>query len=653
MTYSAKTIQKSMAITVMAAASSLGWMSCTNRPTEIVAGATTQIRVPDFLKTVGVVVQLGGQVKHCDAFPVVDGSVTLPSTLGVIPPSDADAAPSEAVTVHILGFRSEQPRFLTDCLVTPDTGEDDVFVVRRRRVTYVENKIAYLPLPLRESCSDVSCAPDQTCIGGGCEPIDVDPATLQAYRDEFVFGDTFTCFSVGLCMDEGTLLPVALENADDCTFKAFFPPGVDPIDGVIGNLNVRIVYDTFGVEILDVDPMEGFIPDNDDPFKFKLAPNMCEHVYKKGRIASLKAGVLCPAKTPLQPICTEDLKNIQNGSYGTSGTVGNDFCSYTGATLQPVESALYVLFDNSQSMAQYFGPDGLSFAVETGIDNPIAARTKVAFDFMLPRTGCMDFPPNATVGFGAVDDVREPIGNELNNLGNVQANDPALFMHPAMTFAYNELAAHQSEKGTSNASDFNRRALVVIGNRDFEPMACGPDSPTLAADALANDGLHTYVVGLPPPTAGQNVTADGSAIATAGGTTFFDATSNEAEALKAFGDVVNDLGSCLYEPPPASVFTDQLLPDPAKLSYLDPITGARIDITRDTACLDGASSANGYHQDGAGSPIRVCGAACDALRQTLSDTAILYGASMQKAPNIPIQVSVRCDQLTTIQAGNP
>jgi hypothetical protein len=50
-----------------------------------------------------------------------------------------------------------------------------------------------------------------------------------------------------------------------------------------GELNVRLFFDTFGSEILDLDregsdgnEQEGFnIPDQGDPLAFRLAPNLC------------------------------------------------------------------------------------------------------------------------------------------------------------------------------------------------------------------------------------------------------------------------------------------------------------------------------------------------------------------------------------------
>jgi len=64
--------------------SSFGLLGCTaTEPTEIVAGVSTQIRVPDDLKAVGITVTSRGQPVFCQSYPVTEGLATLPATLGL------------------------------------------------------------------------------------------------------------------------------------------------------------------------------------------------------------------------------------------------------------------------------------------------------------------------------------------------------------------------------------------------------------------------------------------------------------------------------------------------------------------------------------------------------------------------------------------
>src|SRR5690606_12160149 len=129
------------------------------------------------------------------------GQVTLPSTLGSIPAEEGELA--EPITIQVLGFASEDPPYAADCIgPPPEPGTDGqgVLVLRRRRLTYASDRIVYLPMPLRESCADKACPDDQTCIGGECEPMEIDSSTLVDYRDDLIFGNTNTCFSVSRCM---------------------------------------------------------------------------------------------------------------------------------------------------------------------------------------------------------------------------------------------------------------------------------------------------------------------------------------------------------------------------------------------------------------------------------------------------------------------
>ncbi|MCA9618088.1 MAG: hypothetical protein KC731_03645, partial [Myxococcales bacterium] len=416
-----RSLRQILSATVLATAALTTWAACSTKPTEIVAGVTTQLQVPKYLKTVGIAVQLGGRLVFCEAYPVYDGSVTLPSTIGVVP-AEGDS-PTEPVTVQILGFRTEQSQFANDCIANiPDVGDDEdgdgtpeVMVVRRRRLPYDPDRIVYLPMPLRESCAEVRCGDDETCLGGVCEPADVDPATLEDYDDSFVFGNTNTCFDPSRCLPEQALVPALLEDEAKCTYRVPWP--MDAPAPTPGDMNVRIVYDTFGTEILDLDPIEGFImPDPQDPLLIQLAPNMCEGVVKKGRMLAIQAAPLCPAKRPLQPICDGALSAIVQAQNAVVGGGQESLCTQA-SLLVPTESALYVLMDRSQSMSEFYGPDGLNVAINTPLENPIAKETRVGLS-PLPATSCdaeNQFATNLLVPFGKVDAVRAPIGSFLGD----------------------------------------------------------------------------------------------------------------------------------------------------------------------------------------------------------------------------------------------
>ena len=170
--------------------------ACTaQEPTEIVGGVMTQIKVPEYLKAVGVLVQVEGEVKFCEAYPVTEGRTRLHATLGVL--GTTGLTPSDTVTVQVLGLRTELSEFDSDCVFErfePDEPDSlEVLVIRRRRLTFQEGRILFLPLPLKESCADVRCdSPDQTCIGGRCVTMDIDSSTLPDYQPSLSFGTTNT-----------------------------------------------------------------------------------------------------------------------------------------------------------------------------------------------------------------------------------------------------------------------------------------------------------------------------------------------------------------------------------------------------------------------------------------------------------------------------
>ena len=107
-------------------------------------------------------------------------------------------------------------------------------------------------------------------------------------------------------------------------------------------------------------------------------------------------------------------------------------------------------------------------------------------------------------------------------------------------------------------------------------------------------------------------------------------------------EVINDLGSCLYDAPSSGTFEGDVLPDAANLSYLNPIDATRTDVPKNDACTDG-STASGWNQEGPGEPVRICGQACNDLRAMLNDVSLSYALLGQAAPRIPVQVTVPCN----------
>lgn len=620
--------------------------ACTTPATEIVAGMTTQIQVDKDLAAVGVVVRYGGQLVSCRSYLLDDGTVTLPSTLGVVPQDGREDEVLQPVTVTVVGFRTvEQGQAFDETCVAeiPKADAPEVVVIRSRRMPYTKESILYMPMPLRESCTGVVCGDEETCIGGKCESIDVDPGSVVDYKDSFVFGNTNTCFSVSRCLPGGVTQPAVLVDPATCTFKYPVPPGAEPPAVAPGQLNVEVVYHTMGTEVLDLDDKEGFVfPDENDPLTFRLAQNLCESNYQTGKIVGVVASPVCTAKRALQPICEGDLADIQSGSRspraGSGGGAEVELCTL-GTPLVPTESALYVLLDRSNAMRELYGPEGLEFAINVPLENPVAARTQIGLSFLpagMSACASTSIPPE--VGFEDPLVVRNEIADRLADPATLLSDDPQLFLDAAMNGAYGALAALMP----TESQTFNRRAVAIVGNRDLQ-QHCGasPGDPiTLATDALANEGIYTYVAVLDAPAGapqfGDDPQASAAAIATAGGTQVFDAIVDETEGALAVQKVLNDLGSCVYDPPSGNAATVA-----SHLIFVDPVTLQRSDVARNDACNSEAAAVDGWGVESNGR-IRICGAPCASLRTTLTNTAAYFAALGEPAPRVPIIAAVAC-----------
>ncbi len=643
-------------------AGSFGLASCTTPTTEIVAGLTTQIRVPDELKSVAVIVTSGGRNIFCRGYAVNEGVVKLPATLGVAPSEDRDGVPPEPVNVSVIGLRIPLPdTFDVDCFVSPpdvqtdriENGDvSDVMVVRRAALQYTEDRILYMPVPLKESCTDVRCPLSESCVGGKCVDSALDGATVVDYRDELIFGRSNTCFSPERCLPAAATPLAVLTDAATCTYRFPVPPGQDPPPTSPGALNVEVLYASGGTEILDLDDREGFtFPDPNDPLTFRLAQNLCESQFlepETPKILGVYAAPLCPAKTPLQPICEAELAGIQAGERSPLIQIESEFVCTVGSPLQATESLLYVLLDRSASMADLFGPEGLQFAVDIPLQNPVAARTRLALSWLPAAAG--ECPSGAgyltpEFGFDDVEALRDPLAAALGDTATLLADDPILNLDGAMAGAYDALHAIND----SVSATFNRKAVVVIGNRDLVGECGGAPfdgAVSLASAALGDaDPIYTYVAVLEAPSGAAQFNdpspqASAAAIATAGGTEVFDAVADEAEGALAVQKVLNDLGSCLYDP---MSLNPQLQERVQHLSFVNPVTQVQTLIPRVAGCDAPDSPVDGFNID-SNQQVVICGQPCDTLRETLTQTAAYFAALGVTAPAVPVMPGMKCSE---------
>jgi hypothetical protein len=647
----------------LAALSGLSLLGCTaDEPTEIVAGVSTQIRVPDDLRSVGVVVQVGGRVQFCQTYSVTEGLVRLPATLGVLD----ERVERGPVTIQILGLRTEDSAFESDCVaVKPESLEKELMVIRRRRLSFVSDRIVYLPLPLKDSCRDkLDCEDDETCIGGKCVSAEIDAETLPDYDDSLVFGNTNTCFDGNTCMPKGSTVPVVLEDPETCTFQAVWPDDLPRPQK--GGLNVRLFYDSFGSEILDLDApslkqdqREGFsFEDEDEPLRFRLAPNLCESNYQADKVLAVDASAFCPAKRALQPLCDDYIApdpRVNSRSPGSGGGEGDgEGGEYTNseptgtctlAGLRPVESVVYVLMDRSDSMYKFFGMGGLEFAIGLPLASPVAKRTKIGFDFLPPEADQCGTRAYATplVPFGNVEAVRLPIAEILGGAELLPNDPPRFYLDAALLGAYQGVSAVPA-----TGQRFNRRAVVVLSNRDVLNGACSEvDALTLAQNARAQaDPVFTYAVALDEGEAGALPSA--TALAEAGGTTVFNGVTDEAEGALAVQKILTELGTCLYEVQRADAGGEKL-PTSSSISYIDPRSPSDegADVPHNAACAEDApSDVSGWNQ-GPDGLVRLCGEACEDLRELVGDVGEAHLALQHIAPPVPLVVTAPCDEFVS------
>jgi hypothetical protein len=163
--------------------------------------------------------------------------------------------------------------------------------------------------------------------------------------------------------------------------------------------------------------------------------------------------------------------------------------------------------------------------------------------------------------------------------------------------------------------------------------------------------IDTYVFSLrnafESPVAVQARIDAAKAFATSTGATVFNAEgsassdTNQAKLAAAQGlaQIVSSVSSCVYDKPAS--FTDATK---GTLS-LKPGPFAPIPLTLDTTCTgaSAASTANGWGFDQDGKHIRVCGAACKSIRDSITLNELLTVQQNQSGPAESNQVLVQLD----------
>ncbi len=587
--------------------------------TQFTVGLTTQIVVPDDVQSVRITASSGGNRGFCQTYPVVDGKARLPQSLALAP--DVASNPSDQVTVTVMGFtvskdRIDKEQTFDECTIPtvsatdastedPSSAPPNARVLRRSKQGYITNRNLYVPMALKYSCYGVDCTGDQTCKGGVCQASDVDPTTLPDYDDALLYGTSSACFDSSLCL--GDAVGASVIDASQCIYEV--PTGSSLKD--VG-MNVRVIYDRYRVEVLDLDDTEGFkIPDAaNHPNRFQLAAGLCAGTGPT-KILSVAASRTCPSKNAFQPLCA-----------GDSAT----------RTLAPAPSAIYLLVDQDLSMVDYLGPTidptaNLKVALGLALQDPVFMTTTLAVRRVPdPGTECT----STTYGNGKFTTF-DP--NATPNLLDPLLTGPVATTGLALDALLAPAGAYGVNWGGPPAS-FNKRAVVLATNRLLDPSDtsnCGPGATAAAVKTASQAGIDTYAFSLrnafESQTAVQARIDAAKAFGAASGATVFSAEGgassdpNAAKLASAQGlaQIVSDVASCVYDKP-------QNFIDATKGTLtLKPGPFAPVPLTADSSCISSAASttANGWGLDKDNLHIRVCGAACTTIRSAIETNQLL------------------------------
>ncbi len=671
----------------------VGWAGCKPKQvTQYVTGISTQVAVPRDLKAVRVEVSVDGVVQFCRGYRVYDGKVQLPRSLGSFAATD-DAITRGPITFTVSGVTDADLNndFFGAC-TTAKVGDASVRIIRRSRQPYIRDEILFLPMPLAFSCFDKSCGDGQTCKGGTCVSdtlTDEQVKALPDYSEDLVDGSGGGCFQAKICM--GSMFPAVVVDSDTCTYAVANSPSTPtlsdptldpfrpacttganctsgictagrcdalPADTPWNGANVEVTYDGgLNREILSVDPDEGFVlPDATKPQRFKLAPGLCAMVKGVGadgkptahRITAVRASGICRARRFGQPFCTADqfaLMSVDPQGIAANPNPTND-C--TSLELKPPKSALMLVVDNTQGHKAFFDQEKIK-AIELPLRDPAFQGTDLGLMFApVPSGGCDTAAP-AKVAFEPAETSRKKIIDEFLALAAAPATllPGAPSYEGALSSAYARLNALPSPA-------YYRRAVLVLGNRDFNTESCPAVAGTpamLAGSALTSFGdptksVRTYALQLAKTDASKSLADDVldpglTELSQAGSPSPVnsDARSGSKAAKDAFQHIVSSLATCVYD-----IADDARAPSSGDtLRYSDPIGGTTGVIASNAACAtDNAPGAGwGYGPSpGAGKKrIFLCAESCAAYRSIVATASNLANLYEQPAPPVPLFTS--------------
>ena len=351
------------------------------------------------------------------------------------------------------------------------------------------------------------------------------------------------------------------------------------------------------------------------------------------RITAVRVSGTCQAKSPFQPLCAANqLVSMGLDASGVSAN-GSAPSGCVAAEMRPPKAALVVLADDTHNSDLFYTQAARS-TIGLSLADPAFQKTELGLSFF-PGPGSCGTPNSFTTAVPPklARLAKNDVIAQFQNLG---ANDGALlkplgadvFLDGALRDAYALLSG-------DSYKDYYRRAVFVLGNRDFDLATCGQTPQARAAAAATQTNkIQTYVLMLARDLKVEDVSVlplGSNELAVAGDTKqVYDARSNKGPAQDAFQTIVNDLATCVYD-----VLPPQTRPDAeSTLSYSDPIDpyAKTTTVGFNGACSTEQVDGVGFGLDGA-NPNRayLCKASCEAYRTVLR-TASFYAAQNGQSP---------------------
>ena len=272
--------------------------SCTPLPVgETMIVLQTDLSLPKDVNKVTIEVLVRGDRRHFNTFEKLGdaSSLQIPASLGLTLDVGTDA--STPVTFRVTAFQDGKARVLREVVTT-----------------IPEGRLVALKMPIQWLCWDQvsppdadgnvasSCGAGKTCIAGECADNKVNPASLDDYSADQIFGggtgtnNDGTCFDTAPCFAAATDAPTTL-TGKVCTIDA------------TGDVNVAIRVKSAGIcgangcfVPIDAKSEFGWQPGDK---KIKLPKAVCDRVAIGSALGVSVSSVTstCPLKTNSIPAC--------------------------------------------------------------------------------------------------------------------------------------------------------------------------------------------------------------------------------------------------------------------------------------------------------------------------------------------------------------